>query len=230
MSEPPRPRTSDEEIIEADSATVASLLTEAGRVEQITNELWRGFHELSGLGRAAVVFGSARTPPDDPWYAMARDVGRRLGEAGFAVITGGGPGIMEAANRGAVDAGAQSVGLNIDLPFEQAMNPWVKLGIEFEYFFTRKLMFVRYASAWVVFPGGYGTLDELFELLTLLQTGKARQYPVILVGGEEWRGLCDWLREVVLAEGRIDADDLDLFHVCDDPAAVAEIVKVASGR
>lgn len=230
MSEPPRPRTSDEEIIEADSATVASLLTEAGRVEQITNELWRGFHELSGLGRAAVVFGSARTPADDPWYALARDVGRRLGEAGFAVITGGGPGIMEAANRGAVDAGAQSVGLNIDLPFEQAMNPWVKLGIEFEYFFTRKLMFVRYASAWVVFPGGYGTLDELFELLTLLQTGKARQYPVILVGGEEWRGLCDWLREVVLAEGRIDAADLDLFHLCDDPAAVAEIVKVASGR
>jgi uncharacterized protein (TIGR00730 family) len=230
VSELPRPRTSDEEIIEADSATVASLLTEADRVEQITSELWRGFHELSGLGRAAVVFGSARTPPDDPWYAMARDVGRRLGEAGFAVITGGGPGIMEAANRGAVDAGVQSVGLNIDLPFEQAMNPWVKLGIEFEYFFTRKLMFVRYASAWVVFPGGYGTLDELFELLTLLQTGKARQYPVILVGGEEWRGLCDWLREVVLVEGRIDAADLNLFHVCDDPAAVAEIVKVASGR
>ena len=230
MSELPRPRTSDEEIFEADSPAIASLLTEADRVDRITDELWAGFEALSNLGRAAVVFGSARTPPDDPWYAVARDVGRRLGEAGFAVITGGGPGIMEAANRGAADAGVPSVGLNIELPFEQGMNEWVSLGIEFHYFFTRKLMFVRYASAWVIFPGGYGTLDELFELLTLLQTGKARQHPVVLVGGEEWRGLCDWLREVVLAEGRIDAADLELFQVCDDPAEVAEIVKVASGR
>ena len=230
MTELPRPLTLDEEIFEADSAAVASLLTDAGRVERITEELWRGFNALSDVGRAAVVFGSARTPPDDPWYETAREVGRLLGEAGFAVITGGGPGIMEAANRGAVDAGVQSVGLNIELPFEQEMNAWVKLGIQFHYFFTRKLMFVRYASAWVVFPGGYGTLDELFEVLTLIQTRKARQYPVVLVGGQEWHGLRDWLREVALAAGRIEEKDLDLLHVCDDPAEVAEIVKLASGR
>jgi len=230
VSELPRPLTPDEEIFEADSAAVASLLTDAGRVERITEELWRGFNGLADLGPAAVVFGSARTARDDPWYETAREVGRLLGEAGFAVITGGGPGIMEAANRGAVDAGVQSVGLNIDLPFEQDMNAWVKLGIQFHYFFTRKLMFVRYASAWVVFPGGYGTLDELFELLTLIQTGKARQYPVVLVGGQEWHGLRDWLRDVTLAAGRIEEADLDLLHVCDDPAEVAEIVNLASGR
>ena len=230
MSELPRPRTHDEEILEADSAQIASLLTDAERVERITSELWAGFNSLAHLGPAAVVFGSARTLPDDPWYAVAREVGRRLGDAGVAVITGGGPGIMEAANRGAVEAGAESVGLNIDLPFEQAMNPWVRLGIQFQYFFTRKLMFVRYASAWVVFPGGYGTLDELFELLTLVQTGKARDYPVVLVGSEEWRGLRQWLLDPVLAKGRISPADLDLFHVCDDPAEVAEIVRAASGR
>jgi uncharacterized protein (TIGR00730 family) len=230
VSELPEPRTFDEEIFEADSAEIASLLTDAGRVERITNELWTGFRSLSGLGRAAVVFGSARTAESDPFYASAREVGRLLGEAGFAVITGGGPGIMEAANRGATEAGARSVGLNIELPFEQKMNEWVDLGIQFKYFFTRKLMLVRSASAWVVFPGGYGTLDELFELLTLLQTGKARHYPVVLVGSEHWRGLCDWLRDDVLAHARISAADLNLFQVCDDPTEVAEIVKLASGR
>jgi len=215
--------------VEADSARVASLFTEADRVERITNELWTGFDTLSDLGPAAVVFGSARTPPSDPLYEDAREVGRRLGEAGFAVITGGGPGIMEAANRGAVEAGAQSVGLNIELPFEQAMNEWVQRGITFEYFFTRKLMFVRYACAWVVFPGGYGTLDELFELLTLLQTGKAHNHPVVLVGTEHWRGLSDWLRDHVLAYERISPGDLELFQVCDGPAEVAETVRRASG-
>ena len=230
MSELPRPRTADEEILEADSGRVASLFTDAARVERITGELWTGFNALADIGLGAVVFGSARTPPSDPMYAAAREVGRRLGEAGFAVITGGGPGIMEAANRGAVDAGAQSVGLNIELPFEQAMNEWVELGITFEYFFTRKLMFVRYACAWVVFPGGYGTLDELFELLTLLQTGKARNQPVVLVGSEHWRGLSDWLYEKVLAHGQISRADLDLFQICDDPAEVAETVRLASGR
>jgi len=230
VSEAPRPRTPDEEIFEADSAKIATLLTEAERVERITQELWTGFHNLSEVGPAAVVFGSARTPPEDPWYGVAREVGRRLGEAGFAVVTGGGPGIMEAANRGAVDAGVRSVGLNIALPFEQRMNPWVNLGIEFDYFFTRKLMFIRFASAWVIFPGGYGTLDEMFELLTLIQTGKTHHYPVVLVGSEEWRGLYEWLHETVLAEGRISAADLDLLQMCDDPAEVAEIVKLASGR
>jgi len=230
VSEPLRPRTPDEEILGADSPRVASLLTEAGRVERITRELWAGFDSLSELGPAVTVFGSARTPPDDPWYEVARDVGRRLGEAGFAVITGGGPGIMEAANRGAVEAGATSVGLNIELPFEQGMNAWVNLGIEFDYFFTRKLMFVRYARAFVIFPGGYGTLDELFELLTLVQTRKTRECPVVLVGGNDWRGLYGWLRDTVLAQGRIDAADLELLQVCDDPGEVVEIVRLASGR
>jgi uncharacterized protein (TIGR00730 family) len=228
VSELPRPRTPDEEIVQADSAKVASLFTEADRVDRITNEVWAGFNTLSDLGPAAVVFGSARTPPSDPLYEDAREVGRRLGGAGFAVITGGGPGIMEAANRGAVEAGAQSVGLNIELPFEQAMNQWVRLGIQFEYFFTRKLMFVRYASAWVVFPGGYGTLDELFELLTLIQTGKAHNHPVVLVGSDHWRGLSHWLHDDVLAHGRISPPDLDMFQVCDDPAEVAETVRLAS--
>ena len=229
MSELPRPRTLDEEIVQAESAQVASLFTDADRVERITNELWTGFNTLAEVGPAAVVFGSARTPPTDPLYEGAREVGRQLGEAGLAVITGGGPGIMEAANRGAVEAGVQSVGLNIELPFEQAMNEWVKLGITFEYFFTRKLMFVRYACAWVVFPGGYGTLDELFELLTLLQTGKAHNHPVVLVGREHWHGLSDWLRDDMLAHDRISPGDLELFQVCDDPAEVAETVRRASG-
>ena len=230
MSELPRPRTLDEEIFEADSPQIASLLSDADRVERIEKELRAGFDALAHVGRAAVVFGSARTPRHDPMYAAARESGRLLGEAGFAVITGGGPGIMEAANRGAADAGVESVGLNIELPFEQGMNPWVSLGVQFHYFFTRKLMFVRYASAWVIFPGGYGTLDELFELLTLLQTGKARQYPVVLVGAEHWRGLCDWLRDDVLAHARISPEDLELFRVCDEPAEVAETVRLASGR
>jgi uncharacterized protein (TIGR00730 family) len=229
VTEPPRPRTLDEEIFEADRSDVASLLSEAERIDRITREIAAGFHGMSDVGRAAVVFGSARTHPDDPWYAAAREVGRRLGEAGFAVITGGGPGIMEAANRGAVESGARSVGLNIELPFEQAMNRWVTDGIEFHYFFTRKLMFVRYASAWVIFPGGYGTLDELFEVLTLIQTGKARPFPVVLVGSEYWHGLCDWMRRELLAAGRIAPADLDLIHVCDDPAEVVALAGAESG-
>jgi hypothetical protein len=230
VNEPAQPRTLDEEIVEAASAEVASLFSDAERVERITNELWTGFNTLADIGRAVVIFGSARTPPDDPLYAAARDLARRLGEAEYGVITGGGPGIMEAANRGAVDAGVESVGLNIELPFEQDMNPWVRRGIEFEYFFTRKLMFVRYACAWVVFPGGYGTLDELFELLTLIQTHKARNHPVVLVGREHWQGLLDWIRDEVLAHGRIEAADLELLCVCDDPAEVVEFVELASGR
>jgi uncharacterized protein (TIGR00730 family) len=229
VTEPPRPRTLDEEILEADRPEVASLLSDAERVDRITAEIRTGFDRMAGVERAVVVFGSARTPPEDPWYEAARELGRLLGEAGFTVITGGGPGIMEAANRGAVEAGTESVGLNIELPFEQAMNPWVTRGIQFNYFFTRKLMFVRYARAWVVFPGGFGTLDELFEVLTLIQTGKARRFPVVLVGTGHWSGLGEWLREQVLAEGRIDASDLDLIHLCDDAAEVVEVVS-AAGR
>ena len=231
MSDAERPRTSDEEIIEAESPVVASLYTDEHRIERIASEVREGFQLLSDLGPAVVVFGSARTPANDPDYINARDVARRLGEAGFAIITGGGPGIMEAANRGAVDAGVPSVGLNIELPFEQGMNEWVTVGMKFGYFFTRKLMFVRYASAWVTFPGGYGTLDELFELLTLIQTAKTRDCPAVLVGSEDWRGLCDWLREIVLAEGRIDPSDLDILQLCDDPAEIVEVIgRAPSGR
>jgi len=225
-----RPRTLDEEIFEADSPAVQSLLSEAERVERIEKELWAGFEGLADLGQAVAVWGSARTPEDHPDYHAAREVGRRLGEAGYAVITGGGGGIMAAANRGAVDAGVRSVGLNIELPFEQEMNRWVNLGLEFHYFFTRKLMFVRYSSAWVIFPGGYGTLDELFEVLTLIQTGKVRCFPVILVGSSYWEGLLEWLRENLLEEARISADDIDLLHLCDEPERVVELVERAVAR
>lgn len=230
MSEPTRPRTLDEEVIEADRPEIASLLTEAERVERMSGELWAGFQGLADLGPAVAVFGSARTPEEDPFYALARDVGRRLGETGYAVVTGGGPGIMEAANRGAVDAGAESVGLNIELPFEQSMNPWVRRGIEFHYFFARKLMFVRYSQAFVVFPGGYGTLDELFEVLTLIQTGKVRSFPVVLVGEGYWDGLLTWMRRELVEEKRIAADDIELLHVCDDAEEIVELVARAAGR
>jgi uncharacterized protein (TIGR00730 family) len=230
VSDRTRPRTLDEEVFEADRPEIASLLSEAERVDRMSGELWTGFQRLAGLGPAVCVFGSARTPPGDRWYALAQDVGRRLGEAGYAVITGGGPGIMEAANRGAKEAGATSVGLNIELPFEQALNEWVDLGIEFHYFFARKLMFVRYSSAFVIFPGGYGTLDEMFELLTLIQTGKVRCFPVVLVGEGYWRGLLDWMRTELLAEERIAADDIELLQVCDDPAEIVEHVGTAAAR
>ena len=222
MSELPRPRTPDEEIIEAESPGVASLLTDAepGRADHRTR-CGRASGCCRTSGPAAVVFGSARTPSDDPRYAAAREVGRRLGEAGFAVITGGGPGIMEAANRGAVDAGAPSVGLNIELPFEQGMNQWVTLGMEFDYFFTRKLMFARVRVRLGGLPGRLRDARRAVRGADAAPDGQGtRSYPVILVGSEDWRGLRDWLRDTVLAEGRIDAADLELFHLCDDPAEV----------
>ena len=222
-----RPRTLDEEIIEADRPEVASLLSEVDRVDRVGSELWKAFGVMADVGPAVSVFGSARTPPGDAWYERARDLGRHLGQAGYAVITGGGPGIMEAANRGALEVGAPSVGLNIELPFEQEMNPYVTTGLEFHYFFTRKLMFVRYASAWVIFPGGVGTLDETFEVLTLMQTGKIRNVPLVLVGSEEWEGLVSWIRERMLGAGRIHAADMELLHVCDDPDEIVDYVQRA---
>ena len=230
MNGPARPRTLDEEIFEADRPEIASTLSDIERVERVQGELQEGFGALSEIGPAVAVWGSARTLPADPWYDVARETGRLLGEAGYAVITGGGPGIMEAANRGAVDAGVTSVGLNIELPFEQEMNPWVTCPVQFHYFFTRKLMFVRYSSAWVIFPGGYGTLDELFEVLTLIQTGKVRTFPVVLVGTEHWAGLVDWLRDVVLAEGRIAEADLEIFYICDEPERIVSLVQSAAER
>jgi uncharacterized protein (TIGR00730 family) len=221
------PTTSDEEIIYAESGTVLSERSETERLKRIERELVLGFEKLSDIGPAVCVFGSARTPVDAPDYALAREMGRAIGEAGFTVITGGGPGTMEAANLGAQDAGALSVGLNIELPHEQALNPYVDLGIEFHYFFTRKLMFVRYSEAFVVFPGGFGTLDETFEALTLIQTGKAVDHPVILQGSSFWAGLIDWIQTRPLAEGMLTSEDLGQAEVAD---GVEEVMsKLRSG-
>jgi uncharacterized protein (TIGR00730 family) len=227
---PREPRTFDEEIIAAQEAAVRSTLTDEDRLERITEELRMGFDALSGIGAAASFFGSARTPPDDPEYLLARETARLVGEAGVAIITGGGPGIMEAANRGATDAGACSIGLNIELPFEQGGNPYCDIALEFHYFFARKIMFVRYASGFVVFPGGFGTMDELFEALTLIQTGKITEFPVVLVGTGYWRGLVDWLGERMLAEGKIAPADLELFTLTDDPTEVRDLLMSAAHR
>jgi uncharacterized protein (TIGR00730 family) len=179
-------------------------------------ELTMGFRRMRDIGPAVSVFGSARTPRGSAEYELGKEVGRRLGEAGFAVITGGGPGAMEAANHGARLAGVPSVGLGIDLPFEQSQNEYVDVKIDFHYFFTRKIMFVRYASAFVVLPGGFGTLDELFEASTLIQTRKISHFPIILIGTEYWSGLLDWMRTSMLASGKISAPDLELIQVTDD--------------
>jgi uncharacterized protein (TIGR00730 family) len=228
--EPRRPATFDEEILTAEEAVVLSTLTDEVRLERIEGELRMGFEALAHIGAAASFFGSARTPQDDPEYGLARETARLAGEAGLAISTGGGPGAMEAANRGAREAEVPSIGLNIELPFEQGMNPYVDLGLEFHYFFTRKVMFVRYASGFVVFPGGFGTLDELFESLTLIQTGKIRDFPVVLVGRDYWQGLMEWLQERALAEGKIDAGDLNLISVTDEPSEVVQILASAAHR
>ncbi|HXU97270.1 MAG TPA: TIGR00730 family Rossman fold protein [Jiangellaceae bacterium] len=197
------------------------------RVMRIQSEFIEGFGSLAGLGAAISVFGSARTPSDDPLYQTAIRLGSALVGAGYGVITGGGPGIMEAANKGATEAGGVSVGLGIELPFEQGLNPYVDLGINFRYFFVRKTMFVKYAQGFVVFPGGFGTLDELFEALTLVQTGKVTRFPIVLMGSEYWRGLLGWLQDTVAAEKKIAAVDLDLLTVTDDvDAAIDFIVRV----
>lgn len=231
MNSIPRPPSNlDEELLDADSPAIFSDLDDAARVLRIQDELQMGFKALAHVGKAVSIFGSARTPPEHPEYAQARDMARRLGQEGFSIITGGGPGAMEAANRGAIDAGVQSIGLGIELPFEQALNAHVDLGLEFHYFFVRKVMFVRYASAFVVFPGGFGTLDELFEAATLVQTGKIRHFPIILVGTSYWRGLTDWLRDTMSAEGKISPGDVDLLHLTDDPDEILEIVRAAEHR
>jgi hypothetical protein len=194
------------------------------RVMRITGEFVAGFDALADLGPAVSIFGSARTPPSDPQYTLAVEVACRLARAGFAIITGGGPGIMEAANKGAKEGGARSVGCAIELPQEQGVNAFVDEPINFRYFFVRKTMFVKYAEAFVIFPGGFGTLDELFEALTLIQTQKIRHFPVILVGSDYWRGLVTWIRETVLGSGKVSPHDLDLLVVSDDPAEIEHIV------
>jgi uncharacterized protein (TIGR00730 family) len=196
----------------------------------MAGELERGFSLLHGVSRGVAVFGSARTPEGTPRYEVAQAVGRALGEAGFCVITGGGPGAMEAANRGAREAGAMSIGLTIDLPFEQQHSRYVDLEIDFHYFFARKVMFVRYSSAFVVLPGGYGTMDELFEALTLIQTGKIRLFPVVLVGSEYWGGLVGWLRERMLGDGNVSPEDFDMLTVTDSVEEVVAICESAAQR
>jgi uncharacterized protein (TIGR00730 family) len=228
---PPRhPTTSDEELLEAESTAILAELTDAQRLLRIQDELRNGFKALARMGKAVSIFGSARTPRDHPRYQQARELARELGEHGFAIITGGGPGIMEAANLGARDAGVPSVGLGIELPHEQGMNEYVDLPLTFHYFFTRKVMFVRYASAFVVFPGGFGTMDELFEAATLRQTEKIRYFPIILVGSDYWTGLVGWLREQMLGQGYISPQDVDTMAVCDEPDRVIEIVEDVEHR
>ena len=215
--------TEDEKLLERPSADF--LGTDPWRALRILSEFVDGFDAMAKVGPAITVFGSARTRPDEPDYELARSIGRQLAGAGYAVITGGGPGAMEAANRGCREGGGLSVGCNIELPHEQGMNPYVDLGVEFRYFFARKVMFVKYADGFVILPGGLGTLDELFEALTLIQTGKVRHFPVVLVGRAYWAGLIDWMRGTLLAHGTIAAGDLDLFHVTDDPDEVVGLIQ-----
>lgn len=201
--------------------------TDPWRVLRIQSEFVEGFDTLADLGPAVTIFGSARTREDDPMYQACVETARLLAEAGLTVITGGGPGIMEAGNRGAKEAGGVSVGLNIELPFEQGTNAYVDIPINFRYFFVRKTMFIKYAQGFVIFPGGFGTLDELFEALTLIQTGKIRNFPVILFGSAFWSGLLQWMRDVQLAEGKIAAADLDLMVVTDSPEQVRDVIMKA---
>ena len=223
---PWRPATCEEELL--CSPALAGLSgDDATRIARLDEEMADAFRVLAPIGKAISVFGSARTSSEDPTYALARETARRLAEAGFAVITGGGPGIMEAANRGAREGVGLSVGHNIDLAHEQGLNAYVDLAVSFRHFFARKLMFVRYACAFVVFPGGFGTLDELFEALTLIQTGKIRHFPVLLSPSAPWDGLLAWLAAETLASGRVLADDLALLQRCDEPEQVARLALAA---
>ena len=201
-----------------------------GRVLRIQSEFVEGFGLLAELPKAVSVFGSARTPRDHPEYAAGRALGSALARAGFAVITGGGPGAMEAVNRGASEAGGVSVGLGIELPFEQRLNEWVDLGINFRYFFARKTMFVKYAQAFVILPGGFGTLDELFEAVTLVQTRKVTRFPVILFGTDYWAGLLAWIRDTLVPAGKVNPADVELLTVTDDPDETIKLILEADAN
>ena len=219
----PGSETEDERFLRSDLTQEdrpSSVAEDSWRVFRIMGEFVEGFQTLSRLGPAISIFGSARVLPSEPIYEACRETTELLGREGFAIITGGGPGIMEAANRGARDAGAPSIGCNIELPFEQGTNPYVEVGIDFRYFFVRKTMFVKYAQGFVIFPGGYGTMDELFEALTLIQTNKVHDFPVVLFGSDYWSGLLDWLRGTMKATGKISPGDLAMMFVTDDPTEV----------
>lgn len=219
------PQTTSDQNLLARGGGAEWVHADPWRVMRIQSEFVEGFGALAEIGPAVSVFGSARTTPDHPDYALGVEIGRGLVDAGYAVITGGGPGIMEAANRGAAEAGGLSIGLGIELPFEQGMNPWVDLGVNFRYFFARKTMFVKYAQGFVVLPGGFGTFDELFEALTLVQTHKVTEFPIVLVGRSYWQGLLDWLRGPVLERGTINEKDIDLVQLVDDPVEAVSIVR-----
>jgi uncharacterized protein (TIGR00730 family) len=216
--------TQDERLLESPKRPDEFLHTDTWRVFRIMGEFVQGFEELARITNGVSIFGSARTLPDDPVYQAARETAALLARAGFAVITGGGPGIMEAANRGAFEAGGTSVGCNIELPHEQKGNDYTTLAIKFKYFFVRKMMFVKYSDAFIIFPGGFGTLDELFESLTLIQTRKIRNFPVVLYGSSYWRGMIDWIKGPVLGEAKISEEDLRRLHLTDSPAEIVEII------
>ena len=218
--------TEDERLLDSTAARQGFDFTHTDpwRIMRITGEFVAGIDALAHIGPAVSIFGSARLGVDSRYYQAARVTARLLGKAGFAIITGGGPSIMEAANQGAAEAGVRSVGCNIELPFEQGINRYVNLPINFRYFFVRKTMFVKYAEAFVIFPGGFGTLDELFEALVLIQTHKLRNFPVVLFGSEYWAGMLDWMRTQLLSEDAITREDLALLRVTDDPAEVVKVV------
>jgi uncharacterized protein (TIGR00730 family) len=216
--------TQDERLLETPRRSDEFLHTDTWRVFRIMGEFVQGFEDLAHITNGVAIFGSARTLPDDPFYQAARETAALLARAGFAVITGGGPGIMEAANRGAHEAGGMSVGCNIELPHEQKSNDYLTLSLKFKYFFVRKMMFVKYSNAFIIFPGGFGTLDELFESLTLIQTRKIRNFPVVLYGSTYWGGMIDWIRSTVLSKANISEEDLKLLHLTDSPAEITDII------
>jgi len=203
----------------------ALSIEESWRIFRIMAEFVDAFETLSGIRHAVSIFGSARTQPDDPYYQKAEILARLLAEKGFGVITGGGPGIMEAANKGSAEAGGQSVGMNIRLPLEQKPNPYANISIDYKYFFIRKVMFIKYAMAYVIMPGGFGTMDELFEAITLIQTKRIKCFPVILMGSEYWKGLFDWLKKTMLRDNKISPADMELFQIIDDPAEVVKHIQ-----
>ncbi|MBI2780991.1 MAG: TIGR00730 family Rossman fold protein [Chloroflexi bacterium] len=227
---PGNPTMTEDKKLLRRSARPAFLDTDTWRALRILAEFVEGFDALAQLGRAITVFGSARVKEGDVAYDKAREIGRLLALEGYAVITGGGPGVMEAANRGCQEGGGLSVGCNIELPQEQGLNAYVDLGVEFRYFFARKTMFVKYADGFVIMPGGYGTMDELFEALTLIQTGKIEHFPVVLVGTEFFGGFVDWIRATLVDQGMISPGDIDLIQVTDDPREVIDIIRAAGRR
>jgi uncharacterized protein (TIGR00730 family) len=220
--------TQDEQLLQSPARAVYPPAdfthSDPWRVLRITGEFVEGFDALAHIGRAVAIFGSARVPPASPMYELARTTARALAEAGYAIITGGGPGIMEAANRGAREGNGVSIGCSIELPIEQGTNAYVDIALNFRYFFVRKTMFMKYAEGFIIFPGGFGTMDELFEALTLIQTGKVRNFPVVMMGSAYWRGLMEWMRDTMAAEGKIRPEDLERCTLSDDPWAALRTV------